>query len=653
MVGTVLKFSVRTTLFALGGIFSVNAATLDLRIMETTDMHGNMMDYDYYQDKASDKFGLVRAASLIDAARKEVLNSVLVDNGDVIQGSPMADYRATKGLKDGEIHPVYKAMNMLDYKVGSLGNHEFNYGLDYLRAAIKGAKFPYINANVFDAKTNQPYFRQYLIVETPVKDRDGKTHNVRIGYIGFVPPQIVSWDKDKLAGKVTAKDITETAQELVPQMRKEGADVIVAIAHSGFSSDPYKALAENSVYYLSDVPGINAIMFGHSHGVFPGEDFASIKGVDIRQGTINGVPAVMPGRWADHIGVVDLVLDGEAGNWKVVAGKAEARPVFDKESNKSVVAPDMAMREVLAEDHKATLGFVSDSIGKITTNVNTYLSLVQDGPAVQIIQDAQKAYVEHFIQGDPDLADLPVLSAAAPFKAGGRKNDPEAYVDIRKGELSFRNAADLYQYPNTLVAVKVKGKDIKEWLECSAGMYNQIDVNSRQPQALFNWDGFRTYNFDVFDEVSYQIDVTQPARYDGECSMVHPGAQRIQSLSYKNKPLDPNADFLVAVNNYRAYTGKFAGTGEKNVVISSPDEVRSIIAQYIEKKTQQQGAYTPEKRTSWRIAKINADHPLDIRIETSPGNGVADYIKDNAAHPMTLVGKDDIGFAIYKIDLQK
>ena len=184
-------------------------------------------------------------------------------------------------------------------------------------------------------------------------------------------------------------------------------------------------------------------------------------------------------------------------------------------------------------------------------------------------------------------------------------------------------------------------------------MYNQIDVNSRQPQALFNWDGFRTYNFDVFDEVSYQIDVTQPARYDGECSMVHPGAQRIQSLSYKNKPLDPNADFLVAVNNYRAYTGKFAGTGEKNVVISSPDEVRSIIAQYIEKKTQQQGAYTPEKRTSWRIAKINADHPLDIRIETSPGNGVADYIKDNAAHPMTLVGKDDIGFAIYKIDLQK
>nr|WP_077260150.1 bifunctional 2',3'-cyclic-nucleotide 2'-phosphodiesterase/3'-nucleotidase [Klebsiella oxytoca] len=649
----ILKFSVRTVLFALGGICSVNAATLDLRIMETTDMHGNMMDYDYYQDKATDKFGLVRAASLIDAARKEVLNSVLVDNGDVIQGSPMADYRASKGLKNGEIHPVYKAMNMLDYTVGSLGNHEFNYGLDYLSAAIKGAKFPYINANVFDAKTNQPYFRQYLIVETPLKDRDGKTHKVRIGYIGFVPPQIMSWDKDKLAGKVTAKDITETARELVPQMRKEGADVIIAIAHSGFSSDPYKALAENSVYYLSDVPGINAIMFGHSHGVFPGEDFAAIKGVDIRQGTINSVPAVMPGRWADHIGVVDLVLDGEAGNWKVVAGKAEARPVFDKESKKSVAAPDMAMREVLAEDHKGTLGFVSDSIGKITTNVNTYLSLVQDGPAVQIIQDAQKAYVEHFIQGDPDLADLPVLSAAAPFKAGGRKNDPEAYVDIRKGELSFRNAADLYQYPNTLVAVKVKGKDVKEWLECSAGMYNQINVNSRQPQALFNWDGFRTYNFDVFDDVSYQIDVTQPARYDGECSMINPAAQRIQSLSYKNKPLDPNADFLVAVNNYRAYTGKFAGTGEKNVVISSPDEVRSIIAQYIEKKTQQQGAYTPENRTSWRIAKINADYPLDVRIETSPGQDAADYIKNNAVHPMTLVGKDDIGFAIYRIDLQK
>ncbi len=267
----------KLSLLALLVAGAAHAATVDIRIMETTDVHGNMMDYDYYKDKATAQYGLVRAATLIDAARAEATNSVLVDNGDIIQGSPMADYAAAN-LKKGDVHPVYQAMNTLDYAVGSLGNHEFNYGLDYLKMAISGAKFPYINANVYDAKTNKPYFKQYLIVDTPVKDTEGKEHKLRIGYIGFVPPQIVLWDKDKLSGKVIAKDITETARELVPQMRKEGADIVIAIAHSGISANPYKALAENSVYYLTQVPGIDAITFGHSHGIFPSKDFAAIPG---------------------------------------------------------------------------------------------------------------------------------------------------------------------------------------------------------------------------------------------------------------------------------------------------------------------------------------------------------------------------------------
>ena len=311
-------YTLKMSLLAMLVCGAANAATVNLRIMETTDVHGNMMDYDYYKDVPTEQYGLVRAASLIKAARAEVANSVLVDNGDIIQGSPMADYAAAS-LQEGEIHPVYQAMNTLDYTVGSLGNHEFNYGLDYLKKAISGAKFPYINANVYDAGTGKPYFKQYLIVDTPVKDSEGKTHTLRIGYIGFVPPQIVLWDKAKLAGKVVAKDITETAKALVPQMRREGADIVVAIAHSGLSADPYKALAENSVYYLTQVPGIDAIAFGHSHGIFPGKSFAAIPGVDLEKGTLNGVPAVMPGHWADNLGIIDVVLEGETGSWKVVS----------------------------------------------------------------------------------------------------------------------------------------------------------------------------------------------------------------------------------------------------------------------------------------------------------------------------------------------
>ncbi|QKJ60840.1 bifunctional 2',3'-cyclic-nucleotide 2'-phosphodiesterase/3'-nucleotidase [Serratia fonticola] len=631
---------------------STQAATVDLRVLETSDLHGNMMDFDYYKDKPTDKFGLARTASLIQHARQQVTNSVLVDNGDIIQGSPMADYMAAKGLKPGDMHPVYKAMNTLDYVVGNIGNHEFNYGLDYLKNALAGAKFPYVNANVIDTTTQKPLFTPYIIVDTPVKDRDGKAHTLRIGYIGFVPPQILVWDKANLQGKVTVNDITETAKRYVPEMRKQGADLVVAIPHSGLSSDPYKAMAENSVYYLSQVPGIDAIMFGHAHAVFPSKDFANIKGVDIDKGLLNGVPAVMPGQWGDHLGIVDLQLNNDEGNWKVTAAKAQARPVYDKENKRSLAAGDPALVKVLEEDHNGTREFVSKPIGKSDGNMYSYLALIQDDPTVQIVNNAQRAYVEHYIQGDPDLADLPVLAAAAPFKVGGRKNDPASFVEVEKGQLTFRNAADLYLYPNTLVVVKASGKEVKEWLECSAGQFNQIDVNSRKPQGLINWDGFRTYNFDVIDGVNYQIDVSQPARYDGECTLINDQAERIKQLTFKGKPIDPDAQFLVATNNYRAYGGKFAGTGDKHIAFASPDENRAVLAAYISEETQKHGAVHPHADNNWRLASFHSPQPLDIRFETSPSEKAAAFIKDNAQYPMKSAGNDSIGFELYKIDLQ-
>ncbi len=646
-----IKFS--ATLLATLIAASVNAATVDLRIMETTDLHSNMMDFDYYKDTATEKFGLVRTASLIHAARNEVKNSVLVDNGDLIQGSPLGDYMAAKGLKNGDIHPVYKALNTLDYAVGNLGNHEFNYGLDYLHNALAGAKFPYVNANIIDVKTQKPLFTPYLIKETNVIDKDGNPQTLKIGYIGFVPPQIMIWDKANLSGKVTVNDITETARKYVPEMREKGADIVVVIAHSGLSADPYHSMAENSVYYLSEVPGVDAIMFGHAHAVFPGKDFADIKGADIAKGTLNGIPAVMPGMWGDHLGVVDLVLNNDSGKWQVTQAKAEARPIYDAAAKKSLAAEDSKLVNILKADHDATREFVSKPIGKSADNMYSYLALVQDDPTVQVVNNAQKAYVEHFIQGDPDLAKLPVLSAAAPFKVGGRKNDPASFVEVEKGQLTFRNAADLYLYPNTLVVVKASGKEVKEWLGCSAGQFNQIDIHSNKPQSLINWDGFRTYNFDVIDGVNYQIDVSQPARYDGECQMVNPQAERIKNLTFNGKPVDPNATFLVATNNYRAYGGKFAGTGDSHIAFASPDENRAVLAAWIGAESKRAGEIHPAADNNWRLAPIHSDTALDIRFETSPGDKAAAFIKAKGQYPMKKVAVDDIGFAIYQVDLSK
>ncbi|MCW8348776.1 2',3'-cyclic-nucleotide 2'-phosphodiesterase [Vibrio sp. ZSDZ65] len=646
-----ISIAVLSGMLAIAG--PVMADEIKLRIIETTDIHTNVMDYDYYKDKPSQKIGLARTATLVKEARKEVTNSVLVDNGDLIQGSPMGDYMAAKGVKEGDVHPVYKAMNQLNYDVGNIGNHEFNYGLDFLAATLKGANFPYVSANVFDQKTGEHYFKPYLIKTHTFIDNDGKSQEVKIGYIGFVPPQIMVWDKKNLEGKVFAKDIKATAEKLVPQMKKEGADIIIAIPHSGVSSDPYKTGAENSTYYLSEVEGIDAIAFGHSHSVFPGKGFDNIQGVDNQKGTINGVAAVMPGRWGSHVGVMDLMLEKAGDSWKVTNAQTEARPIYDANNKKAMVDADKGIVSAVKDDHDATRDFVNQPIGKANDVMYSFLALVQDDPTVQIVNLAQKDYVETMIQGDPDLDGLPVLSAAAPFKAGGRKNDPANFTEVESGQLTFRNAADLYLYPNTLVALKMSGKEVKEWLECSAGQFKQIDITTDQPQSLIDWDDFRTYNFDVMDGVAYQIDVTQPARYDGNCKPLSEDSERIVNLTYQGKPIDMSQTFIVATNNYRAYSNKFPGTGSEFIAFDSPDENRTIVANYISKISKEKGEVTPSADNNWTFAPITSKVKVDVRFETSPSDKAAQFIKDKGQYPMEKVATDDVGFAVYRIDLQK
>lgn len=629
-------------------------ATIELRVMETTDIHANVMDFDYYRGQPSEEIGLARVATLIQQARKEVKNSVLVDNGDLIQGSPMGDYMADRGLKKGDVHPVYKAMNLLTYDAGNIGNHEFNYGLEYLKLAVAGANFPYVSANVVSAKTGRHLFNPYVIQDKIFVDTKGKKHGVRVGFIGFVPPQIMQWDRKHLEGRVIAKDILKTAKKLIPEMKEEGADVVIAIPHSGVSTDPYKAMAENSVYYLSRIEGIDAIMFGHSHGVFPGPAYEGIKGVDIGEGTINGVAAVMPGRWGDHLGIVDLTLNNSSGDWEVIAGRSEARPVFDRRNNKALVEADQDIINSVKIEHKGTKKFVNQPIGKATDVMYSYLALVQDDPTIQIVNDAQIDYVKEFVEGDPDLDGIPVISAAAPFKVGGRKDDPNGFTEVEAGTLTFSNAADLYLYPNTLVALKINGKELKEWLEMSAGQYNQIDPNSTERQHLINWDDFRTYNFDVLEGVEYMIDVTQPARYSGEGRLINPEAERIVELKFNGEPVREDQAFIIATNNYRAYGGgNFAGTGDDHIAFASPDENRQVLSNYIANETKKNGFVKPAATNNWKLAPVKTDTQLDIVVETSPSKKAADFIRKHSVYKMTQVGKDDTGFALYRIDLQQ
>lgn len=650
--------------------------SVDLRVLETTDLHTNIMDYNYYSGKEDPTIGLARTASLIHAARKEVTNTVLVDNGDLLQGSPMGDYMAKVGIADGEVHPAYKAMNLLDYAVGNIGNHEFNYGLDFLEKSLAGAQFPYVNANVYcDAddcwkglKKGDNLFTPYLIKETEVKDTDGNSHKLKIGYIGFVPPQIMLWDKQNLTGKVRAESIVESAKKFVPQMKAEGADIIIAIPHSGIGSteNPGDPDAENATYALTYVDGIDAIMFGHSHSIFPDARYGDLPNTDVEKGLLNGVPAVMPGRWGDNMGLVDFKLQRKDGKWTVLSARTEARPIYDGANKTPLVEADKDIHDAVELEHQGTITFVEQPIGVAAADMFSFLTLVQDDPTVQIVSDAQIANVKAKL---PEaLKSLPVLSAAAPFKAGGRHSttsDADQYVMVDKGPLTFKNAADLYLYPNTMVAVKVNGAELKDWLECSANQFNQIDPASTEPQELVNYN-HPTYNFDVIDGVSYKIDVTQPSKYDRDCALVNADASRIVDLAftdsegtvYTGENLAAK-EFIVASNNYRAFGGKFAGTGSEHVVLELPDTNREALAAYIT----EQSKYNPETDKydamvnptadyNWDFKSIDTAVALDIRFATQDSDKAANFIQANQQRTMTKLSTDELGFAVYRIDLK-
>ena len=618
---------------------------VNLRILGTTDIHTNLYNYDYYKDTESLEFGLAKTATLIKQARAEAENTLLFDNGDLIQGNPLGDYKAkVDKLEDGEVHPVFKAMDKLDYDGATVGNHEFNYGLEYLEEVLDDAPFPYVNANVYkDDQDSNPendknYFKPYEIIKKRVIDENGKKQTIKVGVIGAVTPQITQWDKANLDGKLITKDIVKSVESQIPKMKKEGADVIVVLAHTGMGDEQMVEMEENATYDLTKVEGIDAIITGHNHQNFPG-DFNALPGVNQQNGTINGVPVVMPGSWGNQLGVIDLTIAKEKGKWNVKQSQASLRAIYDKNSKTSLADADPEILQAVKEDHEATVDYVRQPVGTTTADIHSYFALVQDDPSIQIVTNAQKWYIEKQLKGTPD-ENLPVLSAGAPFKAGGR-NGASYYTFIPEGTIAIKNVSDLYLYPNTVATIKITGADVKEWLEMVAGQYNQINSSETNEQALVNND-YPTFNYDVIDGVTYEIDVTEAAKYDKDGNLVNADANRITNLQYNGEPIDLEQEFIVATNNYRA-NGNFPGVRNKTAVELYPDENRQVIIDYISEL----GTIDPSADNNWSFSPVAND--VNVTFESSMD--AKDAITEGSL--IQYVGEAANEFGKYSITLPK
>jgi len=541
---------------------------VELTLLGTTDLHGRLLPWDYYRGEEADR-GLARVATLVDSIRAADDHVVLLDSGDLLQGNPL-DY-VFGVLEPADVHPVIRAMNRLGYDAAVPGNHEFNYGLDALERALGDAAFPFLAANVFVAGTDSLAWPAYAVVE-----RGG----VRIGILGLTTPGAAIWDRHNLEGRLEFRDIVASAERAWPEL-EAASDVQVVIMHSGLGpGSSYDEAAtgvpeENAGRRLARVlPGIEVVFLGHTHRDVPSE-------------TVEGVLFTQASKWGEALAVARLVVERTDGGWTVVDRQARTIPAAG-------VPPDPGLVEALRPYHERTLAYVADTIGWTPVAWSSRSARLVDTPIVDLI---------HRVQLDATGADL---SAASAFTTD---------ATLGPGPITVADAAELYVYDNTLKVVRITGRQLREYLEYSAKYFHRTDPSGALVDADdddLEVDSIPGYNYDMVAGAAYAIDVSRPV------------GERIVDLTIGGEPVDDDATYTLAVNNYRqGGGGGFTMIAEAPFVEDRQLEVRQLLIEWIAERD----TIRPDDvhEPNWRIVPPDAvaRHVVDAS-GLRPGRAAAD-----------------------------
>lgn len=501
---------------------------VQITILGTTDLHGNINPIDYYTNKPDNR-GLAKVATLIKRIRKEHPNVLLVDSGDTIQGSPLESFHGRKNNRPPD--PMMLVMNSLNYDAMAVGNHEYNFGLKVLEKARAEANFPWLSANTYDIAKQQPHYKPYIVKEVA---------GVRVGILGLTTPGVPNWDNPpNYAGLEFHNPITE-ARKWVPILReKDKADIVVIAMHMGVGEDlstgearPGQVEHENeAVSIAKEVPGVDVIFMGHTH-----RDVPSLY--------INGVLLTQANHWGRNLARADVYLQKTGnGGWRVYAKSARTLPTNDS------VEPDPEVTKLAEPYDNETQGWLAKIIGQSAEELTAKEARFRDTAILDLIQK---------VQLEAGKADV---SMVASFNSEAR---------IAKGPVSVRDIAGLYVYENTLVVLEVTGQQLKDALEHSA-KYFKTYVPGKPASDLVD-EKIPAYNFDIAEGVTYDLDISKPA------------GQRIQNLRFRGQPLSPTRKLRLATNNYRV-NGGGGYTMYKNapVVYRSSEEIRELIIDWLEK----------------------------------------------------------------------
>lgn len=522
-------------------------AQVTLILLGTTDLHGNVMPVDYLANKPANQ-GLAKIATLVRRIRAEQPNTLLLDSGDTIQGTPLAYYFARKDIS--KPNPMITAMNALGYDAMALGNHDFNFGLDVLWKAKREAKFPMLAANLRQEYNQGVEYVQPYVIKTVA--------GVRVGIVGFVTPGVPRWEVPAHYRGYQFEPIVDAARRVIPEVRRQ-ADLVVVIAHSGLernpdTGQPYnrdQMTNENAMYALAtEVPGIDVILYGHTH-------------LEMKEKVINGVLLAQARNWGQSLARADVRMQrGSEGHWRVVEKHSTTIPVTD------AVPADAEIAKLAQPSHEATQAYLDTPIATCAKELDGSTARYEDHPLVDLIHKVQMEYG----RADVSLATMFYPSARIPA-----------------GKVTYRQVAALYIYENTLYTVEMTGAQLKEALEHSASFFPAWPLPAGQPLHLPG------YNADSAEGVSYIVDLRRPV------------GQRIQELACKGKPLDPNAKLRVALNNYR-----YAGGGHYTVfqglpiVYRSAQEIRELLIEYVT----QTGTIPAAADGNWKIVPAEAQQAI-------------------------------------------